>query len=183
VAVIAHLRAIAPPENAPVLAFSAFDEIRAHAYSRRSELGIAQVLPHGVPSASLRRTIQSLLDSIDDGSAQPPTSIEQVMKIATAECLETFPAVGAIVYVRSGSQEWLRCDFAASGAVADALHGDGSLLQSVLRQGETFIMPEHAAGDLVESGALRPVRARGFVGVPLAMDRGGVFGVLALADV
>lgn len=183
--VIARLRALAPADKAPVVAFSAFDEIRTYAHSRRTELGIAQVLSHGVPAATLRRTIQRLLEGVaeDTIAAQDQPSIGGLLKAATADCLSTFSAAGAVAYVKSGSREWVQCDFAGSDVAAETLHGDGSLFHSLLRGGDTFILPEQAPAGLLDETGFKAIRTQGFVGIPLATDRTGVFGVLALVDV
>src|SRR5260370_11104999 len=71
-AIIARLRALASAEEAPVIAFSAFDEIRTYTYARRAALGIAQVLPHGTPAQSLRRTVETLLAAAETGESAEP---------------------------------------------------------------------------------------------------------------
>jgi len=183
--VIARLRALASAEEARVVAFSAFDDIRALAHSRQAELGIAQVLPHGLPTASLRRTIEELLDGISEsetGRDDNEPSIEHVLRSATAECLGAFTAKGAAVYVKSGNREWIRCDLAGTDEVAEGLHGEGSLFHSLLRELDTFILPAEAPAGLLERSGVKENRTQGIVGVPLVSERAGIVGVLALFD-
>jgi diguanylate cyclase (GGDEF)-like protein len=204
-AVIARLRALASAEEAPVIAFSAFDEIRTYTHARRNALGIAEVLPHGPPAQLLRGTVETLLAAAETGeSAAPgnpgnpgdpgdlgglgdardrdPLSVDRVLKSATAECLSAFAAKGAVVYVKSGNREWVQCDLAGSDAAAQSLHGEGSLFEELLRAGDMFILPAQAPASLIEEAGIKVNLTKGFVGIPLAGERVGLVGVLALFD-
>src|SRR5262249_54470704 len=145
---IERLRELAPADQAAVIAFSAFDEIRAYAHSRRSELGIAQVLSHSIPTASLRRTIQGFLDGVSENTSEEdrkktdtPDALDRLLGAATAECQSAFGVNGALVYVKAGNREWVRAELAGTNAAAETFHGDGSLFHGLLRDGDTFILP------------------------------------------
>ncbi len=197
-AVLAALRALAGPDEAPAVAVSAFADLRAAAEKQRDALGIATVLPASASKQVVARAVKRALERdrvvVEDeppqrSSARPrpsqrlsPVTILALRphdEVLTAILSEATRRVGvpiALIALVAGERQVVPAHVGGAVPLPEAF----TLCRQVVAARATLVVPDARNHPLFPD---RPADAlRGYAAVPVFTSFGDVAGIVCVAD-
>ena len=208
-AVLREVRGLATPAQAPVIAVSAFRELRNTAVQLKDELGITALLAKSAPMSSVHRAVEAALAQRAQPAPEPERASadeaereRERLEVLAAMGLETEPLddrlqqlVGetardfgvpiSLVTLVTQDKQWFKAHVGLTGALL-ANRGtprDWSFCQHVVQGNAPLVIPDAAVHPAFARNPLvRDGSVRSYAGAPLVTPRGEVLGSLCIID-